>query len=131
MIGLNMHKSHGAFKSLTQKVILRDMATGSDTRPRGRYIDTVQTLAQVGGFIADHAGNDCGDYRDVFTWLEIYQRGATMKPSDIENLGADQRYGVWMAAGAVKGIGKILFSHSDGGIEGMRSNDVDTLTTVA
>ena len=50
-----------------------------------------------------------------------------MKPSDIENLGADQRYGVYMAAGAVKGIGKILFSHSDGSIAGMRSNEVDTL----
>lgn len=46
---------------------------GSDPHFRGRYMDTIQVLAQVAGFIADHAGQDCSGYGDVFQWLEIPQ----------------------------------------------------------
>jgi len=42
-------------------------------------------------------------------------------------LGADQRHGIHLAGGAVRGIGGILFSHSDGGIQGMSSTDIDYL----
>ena len=47
----------------------------TDSGMKARHVDAIQTLAQVGGFIADHVGNDCGYFGDVFTWLEIPEGG--------------------------------------------------------
>lgn len=47
------------------------MASGEAGDFRGRHLDTIETLAQVGGFIADYAANDCGCFGDVFDWLQI------------------------------------------------------------
>ncbi|MEN8180764.1 MAG: hypothetical protein ABFS39_19375 [Pseudomonadota bacterium] len=47
------------------------IAEGPEPRVRGRLIDTARMLAQVGGLIADHAGQDCNGYGDVFDWLSI------------------------------------------------------------
>ena len=51
------------------------IANVPDARMRRRHIDAIQTLAQVGGFMADHVGSDCGYYGDVFYWLEIPEAG--------------------------------------------------------
>ena len=47
------------------------IAIGSDKSMRGRHLDAINTLAQVGGWIADHAAEDSTGYGDIFEWLEI------------------------------------------------------------
>lgn len=43
----------------------------TDTGMRARHLDSILLLSQIGGFIADHAGEDCSYYGDIYQWLGI------------------------------------------------------------
>lgn len=51
------------------------LASGEAGDLRGRHLDTIQVLAQSGGFIADYAASDCGCFGDIYYWLQIPQAG--------------------------------------------------------
>jgi len=46
-------------------------AYNSGDAKQGSHIDNIRTLSQVAGFVADHAGEDCAYYGDIFHWLDI------------------------------------------------------------
>lgn len=46
-----------------------------DPRMYGRHLDSILTLTQVAGFIADHTADNCGLYGDIFHWLDIPKGG--------------------------------------------------------